>query len=727
MTDAAFDAAFGRFRTAPFAPAAADASGVFAQLTTMPTTPVGVTEDLTFTPENADMVNYGVPNGNFSTPPPHSDLALNDVTNKMPGWSTATVGAGSVNLTVDTGFPGGNYVTILTTGGAINDEGLVEAVIDIGGDNQRFGGDYVRVSLVSVGSNAQAFLRLAYLNQAGTIIGAEQTTNTASGSTAKSIAAWANGGASFPSNARYLRIRAGGVRSIVGGPAAFGSVNISGVRRVRATDAVGLADRVGPHLIGPADLFGAGIISVNPVVYLDGADGTDRDFSASGNIRIGSSPGTPGSLVLSVASFAAPALTLGTANAAGTATTTIRSDATILAFDATTPAAVGTAGAVGAATVAARRDHVHAHETAHVAHDTIWDTAGDLAVGTGADTAAKLAITVPAANILNVLGVVNGETTWSVKSVHDGTNPAAIGTVASGTSLLSSHRDHVHATGAGTPTTQAFSDAAAIGSGPAASMTDHKHGWPALGTTAAAIGTSAGGSATTPSKSDHVHATGAGTPVTQAFGDAAAIGAGPAAAMTNHVHGMPAAPTASSVGASANPHTAADHTDATNSFDLIAAAATLDSGTAATVGAAPNAIKAVALADAATQGCYWAFMVPFDWTSGVLSVQPIWVPGSTDAVSHAVRWSAVAKVITANNTVDVTGAGTTVTWTGQSQTRTANILVGGAETITSLTLTPANNANFVMLNLRRIGADAADTYVGVVNLVAVRVTYTANQ
>ena len=57
--------------------------------------------------------------------------------------------------------------------------------------------------------------------------------------------------------------------------------------------------------------------------------------------------------------FAAPGLTLGTANAAGAASTQIRTDATILAFDATTPAAIGTA-AVGAATVASRRDHVHA-------------------------------------------------------------------------------------------------------------------------------------------------------------------------------------------------------------------------------------------------------------------------------------------------------------------------------------------------------------------------------
>jgi hypothetical protein len=62
--------------------------------------------------------------------------------------------------------------------------------------------------------------------------------------------------------------------------------------------------------------------------------------------------------------FAAPNLTLGTANAAGAANTVIRSDATILAFDATAPStsAVADAAAVGTATVAARRDHKHARE-----------------------------------------------------------------------------------------------------------------------------------------------------------------------------------------------------------------------------------------------------------------------------------------------------------------------------------------------------------------------------
>ena len=89
------------------------------------------------------------------------------------------------------------------------------------------------------------------------------------------------------------------------------------------------------------------------------------------------------------------------------------------------------------------------------------------------------------------------------------TTPATIGTAAVGTGTTDARADHVHATGAGTPSTQAFGDAAATGSGPAAAMTDHKHAFPALGTTPstqAFADAAAGGSATTPSKNDHKHA-----------------------------------------------------------------------------------------------------------------------------------------------------------------------------------------------------------------------------
>jgi len=57
--------------------------------------------------------------------------------------------------------------------------------------------------------------------------------------------------------------------------------------------------------------------------------------------------------------LAAPAFTLGTANAAGSAATAVASDSTLLVFDTTDPAAVAASAVVGTATTAPRRDHVH--------------------------------------------------------------------------------------------------------------------------------------------------------------------------------------------------------------------------------------------------------------------------------------------------------------------------------------------------------------------------------
>lgn len=63
-----------------------------------------------------------------------------------------------------------------------------------------------------------------------------------------------------------------------------------------------------------------------------------------------------------ITGFATPAVVLGTATAAGAATTTIRSDSTIVAFDTTAPStqAFGDAAVVGVIAKAARRDHKHA-------------------------------------------------------------------------------------------------------------------------------------------------------------------------------------------------------------------------------------------------------------------------------------------------------------------------------------------------------------------------------
>jgi len=76
-------------------------------------------------------------------------------------------------------------------------------------------------------------------------------------------------------------------------------------------------------------------------------------------------------------------------------------------------------------------------------------TEGSLILSNATPKWDELVISVPAANVRNVLGVDNGETAPSWKAMLDGTNPAnAGGAAAPGTSLIAAHRDHVHAVAA---------------------------------------------------------------------------------------------------------------------------------------------------------------------------------------------------------------------------------------------------------------------------------------
>ena len=65
-------------------------------------------------------------------------------------------------------------------------------------------------------------------------------------------------------------------------------------------------------------------------------------------------------VVAGSSSFTAPSLTLGTSNIAGSGSSVIHHNATILAFDGTSPAnSDAGAAATGSAAIAARRDHKH--------------------------------------------------------------------------------------------------------------------------------------------------------------------------------------------------------------------------------------------------------------------------------------------------------------------------------------------------------------------------------
>lgn len=124
---------------------------------------------------------------------------------------------------------------------------------------------------------------------------------------------------------------------------------------------------------------------------------------------------------------AAPSLTLGTSNTAGSGQARVDADASIAIFDATAPVtqALADAAATGAAAVAARRDHKH-----------------------GMPSAASPSLTLGTANAAGASG-------------HPINSDASIA-----------------AFDATVPVTQSFSDAAATGSANVAARRDHKHGMP---------------------------------------------------------------------------------------------------------------------------------------------------------------------------------------------------------------------------------------------------------
>ena len=91
--------------------------------------------------------------------------------------------------------------------------------------------------------------------------------------------------------------------------------------------------------------------------------------------------------------------------------------------------------------------------------DTV--TAGDLIIGNDTPKWAELAISVPAAGLINHLGVANGETTPSWKALFDATVPTVIGVSdvgAVGTAVVAARRDHQHESPATfTPSSHALS------------------------------------------------------------------------------------------------------------------------------------------------------------------------------------------------------------------------------------------------------------------------------
>ncbi|MDQ7771914.1 MAG: hypothetical protein RDU13_00175 [Elusimicrobiales bacterium] len=170
-----------------------------------------------------------------------------------------------------------------------------------------------------------------------------------------------------------------------------GSGNLSGGNSVAAGDITSGTLGVARGGTGTGSTLSGVVLGGSPMTALAASGGSQYLRRNSGNTAYEFSALAAGDIPNLGAT---PGLTLGTSNAAGSASTYVRTDASILVFDGTNPAALGTAATGGAAT-AARRDHVHPAADLGGA-----STAGTLPVNKGGTSAtteagARTALRVP--------------------------------------------------------------------------------------------------------------------------------------------------------------------------------------------------------------------------------------------------------------------------------------------------------------------------------------------
>jgi hypothetical protein len=148
----------------------------------------------------------------------------------------------------------------------------------------------------------------------------------------------------------------------------------------------------------------------------------------------------------------------------------------------------------------------------------------------------------------------------------------------------------------------------------------------------------------------------------------------------------------------------------------------IDAGMCSIMGTftADNIMRCLALADGVTNGGYLPFVMPSDAQTNTVTVRPVWTPVSSDATPHTVRWQIIIKNV---SNVDFTGTPTTIAWTGDSAARTMNVDV--LETGQVSTGVNCAAGDRITLELARLGADGADTYVGTVDLCGIRIDYKA--
>ncbi len=192
-------------RRSPFS-GAGDLGSVFSQLDSISSVPMSATEDLGITPEMVAFIRQGIYNGDFRTPPPDTTANLDDVTNKLPGWSfVQDVGTKVTAKWVSDGS-GGSVRFALAAGTYTSDSGYIEQITPVAGLIES--SVVYSIRAVHDGSSAplEPFLRTQYLDANGVATG---TADFGLYSLVSPLVSTPNAEAGVPSDATHVRIRVG--------------------------------------------------------------------------------------------------------------------------------------------------------------------------------------------------------------------------------------------------------------------------------------------------------------------------------------------------------------------------------------------------------------------------------------------------------------------------------------------------------------------------------------
>jgi hypothetical protein len=145
-----------------------------------------------------------------------------------------------------------------------------------------------------------------------------------------------------------------------------------------------------------------------------------------------------------------------------------------------------------------------------------------------------LQATAPAAGLTNVVAIENGETVYKNKALFSTTHPSDLGTAAEGSGVTAARIDHVH-------TLPKLDDMAAPEANTDLNASTTAHGLVVAATAPAAGLINVVGIANAETAYTNKALFDATAPSTQAYGDAAAVGSAVVAAKRDHKHAMPAA------------------------------------------------------------------------------------------------------------------------------------------------------------------------------------------